>query len=146
MFKSETDFTKWFCESIALCNASVIVLAGGSVHQTIGLPDRLVTHKLFPTGCAFLEFKIEKRHATTQQALIIRDDFLAKGVFACVIRGRKNSDDICFEVFGASVKEIIVLHRVSAPVDLAISPVVGVYLIKEICKAMCIAHKMGVLK
>ena len=74
-FKSESEFTRWFCDQLRAVNAEVITFVGSKMQQS-GIPDRYVCHKLFR---GWLEMKKNNAKLRTNQRILMtrlnkRDD------------------------------------------------------------------------
>lgn len=81
MNKRETRMTKDLCDRLRLCGAKVVVIAGDSVYQPSGLPDRYLSHRRWH---GWVEFKSHTGSLNTQQRDHIRE-FSARRPFSAVV-------------------------------------------------------------
>jgi len=68
-FKSESEFTRWFCKMVEARGAETIAFVGSKMQQS-GLPDRYVAHSIFR---GWIEFKRKTNDYTSLQYNFIRD-------------------------------------------------------------------------
>lgn len=65
----ECEKTKEACTAMKEQGAYIFVISGGSRFQTIGMPDRYITHPLFS---GWIEFKDQSTELRTDQKLVIQ--------------------------------------------------------------------------
>lgn len=93
-FKSETDFTKWFCECIEKIGGFCFALVGG-VRQRSGLPDRYISHTRWQ---GFIEFKKDGNKVKKGGLQDITLRKLRKtGTPACIVTYDKRKERVVFE-------------------------------------------------
>lgn len=109
-FKSETEFTKWFCDQLQAVNALTIAFVGSTM-QVGGIPDRYICHRDFH---GWIEFKKDRRKVTTAQRIFIQDVNIREGN-ALVVRYDSRNDLIRFGV--DTTCEIDYLFKMKTDVD-----------------------------
>ena len=66
-FKSESKFTRWFCDQLRAVNTEVIAFVGSKMQKS-GVPDRYVCHKSFR---GWLEMKRNDKKLRTNQRILM---------------------------------------------------------------------------
>lgn len=93
--KTESDFTRWFCDQLTKCNCKVSAMVASQMQQP-GLPDRHIMHKSFPQGQVWLEFKKDGGKLREDQVswLLKADEHEAH---YAVLRWRPRQQDVLVE-------------------------------------------------